>query len=83
MNFPSDLPDLLRLACGQGQMRLNVWFGAEKGHQANLANAGQGWTVEYDRDPLEAIAKALRVRFGAMLERQRQAGDDDLEDLIG
>jgi hypothetical protein len=65
-------------------MRLNVWFGAEKGHQANLANPGQGWTVEHDRDPLEAIAKVLRVRFGKMLERQRPpAVDSDLADLIG
>lgn len=72
--FPPDLPDLLRLACGQGQMRLNVWFGARangRKHQANIANSGNGWTVDYDEDPLEAIAKVLRIRFGAMLERQR------------
>lgn len=72
--FPADLPDLLRLACGQGQMRLNVGFGARangRKHQANLANAGQGWTIDYDEDSLEAITKVLRARFGAMLERQR------------
>ena len=72
--FPADLPDLLRLACGQGKMRLNVWFGARENgrkHQANLANSGNGWTIDYDEDPLEAITKVLRIRFGAMLERQR------------
>lgn len=74
-SFPRDLPDLLRLACGQGQMRLNVFFGARangRKHQANLANSGNGWTIDYDEDPLEAIARVLRIRFGAVLERQRQ-----------
>lgn len=75
-----DLADLLRLACTQGKLRLNVFFSAERGHQANVANAGNGWTVEYDRDPLDAIEKALRQRFGAKLERQRAA---DAEGLIG
>jgi hypothetical protein len=74
--FPPDLPDLLRLACGQGKLRLNVWFGAEKGHQANLANSGQGWTVEYDRDCLEAITRVLRVRYGPMLERMRAGASE-------
>jgi hypothetical protein len=89
VTFPPDLPDLLRLACGQGQMRLNVWFGARENgrkHQANLANSGHGWTIDYDEDPLEAITKVLRIRFGAMLERQRRTdpiGPDDLADLIG
>lgn len=79
--FPHDLPDLLRLACGQGKMRFNVWFGkTERGreYQANLADSGDGWSVEYHRDPLEAMAKVLRVRFGNMLERERAklASDD-------
>jgi hypothetical protein len=78
--FPPDLPDLLRLACRQGKMRLNVWFGARengRGHQANLANSGDGWTVDYDADPLEAITKVLRVRYGKMLERERVGQDSD------
>jgi hypothetical protein len=75
MSNTPDLLDLLRLACGQGKMRLHVWFGSERGHQANLANAGDGWTVEHDRDPLVAIEKVLRIRFGKMLERKR-AGED-------
>lgn len=94
----ADLPDLLRLACRQGSLRLHVWHSAERGHQANLANSGQGWTVDHDRDPLEAIAKVLRTRYGSMLERERvavelqqidieeaiaDAVDADLTDLIG
>lgn len=82
--FPHDLPDLLRLACGSGKLRLNVFHGASAEHgpryQANLANSGNGWTVDYRRDPLEAIAVVLRTRYGAMLERERAklaAGERD------
>lgn len=67
----TDLPDLLRIACAQGKMRLNVWHSAERGHQANLANTGDGWTCHSDRDPLVAIEAVLRVRYGKMLERKR------------
>lgn len=52
-------------------MRLNVWTSAEHGFQANLARSGQGWTVDHHTDPLEAMAKVLRLQFGAMLDRQR------------
>lgn len=69
--FPPDLPDLLRLACRQGRMRLNTVFSAANGHQANLARSGQGWTVDSDPDPLVAIEKVLRAQFGSMLERER------------
>lgn len=69
----SDLPDLLRLACRTGKMRLNVCFSAQNGHQASLARSGQGWTVEHDRDALAAIEKVLRQQFGPMLERERQS----------
>jgi hypothetical protein len=86
--FPPDLPDLLRLACRQGSMRLNLFFGARqdtgRGYQANLANSGNGWTVDYDGDPLEAMTKVLRTRFGKMLEREQvEVPDDDIADLIG
>lgn len=82
--FPLDLPDLLRAACASGKMRLHVGHSAERGHQANLANSGDGWTINYDRDPLEAIAKVLRTRFGRQVERQREAArPDDIGDLIG
>jgi hypothetical protein len=80
-SFPPDLLDLLRLACRQGRMRLNTSFGAGRGHQANLANSGSGWTIDSDPDPLEAIAKVLRIRFGKALERQR-TGDPDAADAI-
>jgi hypothetical protein len=82
----SDLPDLLRLACRTGKMRLNVCFSAQNGHQASLARSGQGWTVEHDRDALAAIEKVLRQQFGPMLERERQSRTDprqiDLEEAI-
>lgn len=64
-------------------MRLNVWFGKRengRGYQANLANSGDGWTVEYHPDPLEAITKALSARFGAALLRERLAAPEDDED---
>jgi hypothetical protein len=77
--FPPDLPDLLRIACGQGKLRLNVWISAQSGHQANLANAGDGWTVHSDADPLVAITEVLRIRYGGMLERQRQGRTDAAE----
>lgn len=88
MSMPEDLPDLLRIACAQGAMRLNVWFGSRengRGYQANLSDTGKAWTVEYDRDPLEAIAAALRIRFGRMLELQgsRLADQSDIAGLIG
>lgn len=81
MTHPPDLPDLLRIACRQGKMRLNVGFSAANGHQANLANSGDGWTIHSDRDPLVAITEALRIRYGAMLERQR-AGDPNAADAV-
>ena len=83
MTFPADLPHLLRLACAQGQMRLNVWFGsrdAGRGYQVNLANSGQGWTVVYDPDALEGITEALRKCFGARLERMRAEAPAEFAD---
>lgn len=71
MSFPPDLPDLLRLACRTGKMRINTFFSAQNGHQASLARSGQGWTVDHDRDPLVAIERVLRQQFGPMLERER------------
>jgi hypothetical protein len=73
----SDIPDLLRLACAQGKVRLNVGFSARDGHQANLANSGEGWTVHADHDPLVAIEAVLRTRFGKMLERERTGEPTD------
>jgi hypothetical protein len=72
--FPPDLPDLLRIACSQGKMRLHVSHSSQRGHQASLANAADGWTVSSNRDSLEAIIDVLRQRYGKMLDRQR-AGD--------
>lgn len=69
--FPEDLPDLLRLACGQGKMMLNVWFGSPRGYQVNHARSGNGWNIEYDQDCLEGICTVLRKQFGSMLERER------------
>jgi hypothetical protein len=77
----ADLPDLLRIACAQGKMRLHVGFSAQRGHQASLANAADGWTVASNRDPLEAITDVLRQRYGKMLERQR-AGRSDAADAV-
>jgi hypothetical protein len=69
--FPVDLPDLLRLACGQGKMRLYTSFSAERGHQSALARTGDGWDSDADPDCLVSMTKVLRQRFGNMLERER------------
>jgi hypothetical protein len=69
--FPVDLPDLLRLACGQGKMRLYTSYSAERGHQSALARTGDGWDSDADPDCLVSMTKVLRQRFGNMLERER------------
>lgn len=76
-DLPADLPDLLRLACRSGKLRLYVSHGSPHGYKADLARSGQGWDAETDPDALEAITKVLAGQYGRMLERERAAAPDD------
>jgi hypothetical protein len=80
--FPVDLPDLLRLACGQGKMRLYTSFSAERGHQSALARTGDGWDSDTDSDCLVSMTKVLRQRFGNMLEREREKNVSSFSDTL-
>jgi hypothetical protein len=55
------IADAIRAAAAGGKLSLTLFPTSDGTYQASISIDRKGWWVQMDRDPCEAIRKALRV----------------------